>query len=237
MYRHFFNFASVLLICGLCLGCDSGSGLGKKIVVNGTEIYFDGEKVTAAEAETLGKFLQEQEFTDGTEKAVQLQRDGDTLVFKMVMQPEYLESAEVEPQLKLMCLQMSGAFEGQKTACHACDEQMVSKKKMVGLHGKRTDYGKGEIYYNNLSPEQFDAVKEVLNKLGFEEFEGTLYFGKLAGDYEFRMICTPEFQQDEELHRESKIWQEELSQAIGGEKVAVMLCDDYFDAKFTREGE
>ena len=237
MYRHFFNFASVLLICGLCFGCDSGSDLGKKIVVDGTEIYFDGEKVTAAEAETLGKFLQEQEFTDGTEKAVQLQRDGELLVFKMVMQPEYLESAEVEQQLKLMCLQMSGAFEGQKTACHACDEQMVTKKKMVGLHGKRTEYGKGEIYYNNLSPDQFDAVTTALKEFGFDDFEGTLFFGKSADGYEFRMICTPEFQQDEELQKDTKFWQEDLSEAIGGEKVAVMLCDDNFEAKFTREAE
>ena len=105
---------------------------------------------------------------------------------------------------------------------------MESKKSFTGLCGKLTDYNKAEFYYNSLADEQLDGVKKVLDQFEFTEFEGTLFFGKTDGSYEFRVVCTPEFQQDEGIQAESKLWQAEFSKVLDGESVAILMCDENF---------
>ena len=214
----------VLLIC--FAGC--GPNLGEKIVVDGTAVYYDGEQVTKADAEKLGAALVNLQFTDGNEKAVQLQKEGNKNILKMVMKPEYLESGELDNAIRVMCLELSSRFDGAEFECHACDEYMESKKSFTGLCGKLTDYNKAEFYYNSLADEQLDGVKKVLDQFEFTEFEGTLFFGKTDGSYEFRVVCTPEFQQDEGIQAESKLWQAEFSKVLDGESVAILMCDENF---------
>lgn len=228
---HMFTF---ILFCFAALSCGCNE-FGQKIVVDGTEVFFDGEKITQADAENLSQFLKSTGFADGGEKSVQLKRDGEKLIFRMVVQPEYLASTEMDRDFKVMCLELSSAFEGQEVECHGCDERFNLKKKFNGLRGQLVEFGKSELYYNSVSTEQLDKVKAVLEKLGFLEFEGTLYFGKGDGAFEFRMSCNEEFYGDEEIQRETKIWQVEFSKAVDGQKVAVLLCDEYLEAKFTRE--
>lgn len=222
----------IVLICS-CLGCSNN--LGEKITVNGTEVYHDGEKVTKADAERLGKALSELEFSDGSAKSVQLQRNGEKLVFKMVMLKEYLESSELDPDLKLMSLQLSAFFDGKEVEVHKCDDQLVSKMHVQGLAGKTSKFHSGQIYYNGLDANQLTQIKTALNTMGFEGFEGTLYFGKSKDGYEFRIICTPEDCKDEDFVSESKELRRLFTEIVGGEKVDIKFCDEYFESHQTLE--
>ena len=222
----------VVVICS-CLGC--GNGLGQKIVVNGTEVYYDGEQVTKADAERLGKALSELEFSDGSGKSVQLQRKGEKLIFKMVMLKEHLESNKLDPDLKFMSLQLSAFFDGKAIEVHKCDDQMASKMHVQGLTGRTSEFHSGQIYYNGLDADQLAQLKKALNTMGFEGFEGTLYFGKSKEGYEFRIICTPEDCKDEDFVSESKELRRLFTEIVGGEKVDIKFCDEYFESHQTLE--
>jgi hypothetical protein len=226
----FLLFAVAILFCG----CND---YGQKIVVDGTEVYFDGKEVAKADAEQLGNALQELKFTDGVKKAVQLQRDGDKLIFKMVVQSEYLDSRELDGNFEMMCLELSAAFDGNAVECHACDNQLISKRKFHGLRGKLTDLGKSDFYTYEINDEQLERVIGAMKTLGFvaDDVEGTMYFGKVNEAYEFRLACLEEYRTNEDWQNETRIWQEELSKAVGGQKVTVMLCDGNLQAAFTRE--
>lgn len=225
-------FCLTVVICS-CLGC--GNGLGQKIIANGTEVYYDGEQVTKADAERLGKALTELEFSDGAAKSVQLQRNGEKLIFKMVMLKEHLESNKLDPDLKLMSLQLSAFFDGKAVEVHKCDDQMVSKMHVQGLVGKTSEFHGGQIYYNGLDADQLAQLKKVLNTMGFEGFEGALYFGKSKDGYEFRMICTPEDCKDEAVVSESKELRKLFTEIVGGAKVNVKFCDECFESHQTLE--
>ncbi len=213
-------------------GC--GPGLGEKIVVDGTEVYYDGEQVTKADAEKLGQYLKSQGFSDGTEKAVQLEKEGENWVFKMVLLPDFQKDENTKKEFKLMCLEFSSVFDGQPFVCHGCNDQMESLFSVTGLSGKLVEVGSTSLYHNGLDEKQLTSVVGILNDLGFNEAETTVHMSRSDAGSDFRLTCQPSLLQDEdnELFVEAKIWKEQLGQAVDS-KVAIHFCDLNFETHKT----
>ena len=63
------------------LGCNS---LGTKLEFNGGELYYT-KNVNEAEARKLGEYLVNEKFFDGAKKTIQLDKSGDTYLFRAVV--------------------------------------------------------------------------------------------------------------------------------------------------------
>lgn len=121
---------------GLCLmaivavisgGCSSD--YGDKIVVNGTEIYFDGKTVTKSDAEKLGKYLTDAEFSDGTEISVRLAKADGKWQFQMVTADSAVEDEELAVAFAVMAAEISNTiFDGAPVEYHLCDDHFKTLK-------------------------------------------------------------------------------------------------------------
>ncbi len=102
---------------------------GMKYTHDGTDIYYDGEKVTESDAKELGEFLESSEFTDGRQKSVQLAKPEDTWQFRMVSAESYFDDEEFHETFALFGSQLSeGLFAGAEVEMHLCDEYFRTKK-------------------------------------------------------------------------------------------------------------
>ena len=79
--------------------------------------------------------------------------------------------------------------------------------------------------------------KKSLETAGFLESSATLHFGKVAEAYEFRMVCLKDYLDDDEMPNDAKMLQDELSKAMDGKGVTIMLCDNALQAAYTVEAE
>jgi hypothetical protein len=101
---------------------------GQKLDFNGGELYYTSN-VTEAEAQKLGKFLVDNEFYDGNPKTVQLNKEGDTYQFRMVIK-KGLENdpgtlISIKAMLSLISTQV---FNNANVVAHLCDEYLTTIK-------------------------------------------------------------------------------------------------------------
>lgn len=120
---------AVAVILFIGLACNQ---YGTKLEFNGGELYYT-DKVSEQEAKKLGEYLVKQEFFDGREKTVQLDKSGSTYQFRMVVQKEKQNDEATKEMMKTFAGQLSDdVFGGAATEVHMCDEQLktlhVAKK-------------------------------------------------------------------------------------------------------------
>ena len=112
--KHIVLFISLSLL----IGCSS---YGKKLDFNGTEVYYTS-KVEKADAEKLGDYLVKSKFADGGKKSIQLTKEKDIFVFRMVTTREAAESKMYETVFKLFTKTISDSvFNKQPVDFHVCD--------------------------------------------------------------------------------------------------------------------
>ena len=121
----------VLLLGLLVAGC--GNDWGKKMTIKGTDLYYTSA-VTEAEAKKLGDYLVAENFANGQPKSVQLNKQGKTYEFRMVIKkgldqdPDYIDAA------KIMAADMSAkVFGGAPVDVHLCDEHLKTLRVVVPL--------------------------------------------------------------------------------------------------------
>jgi len=85
------GFLAMAILLAVGLGCSS---YGTKLDYNGGELYYT-KNVTESEAKKLGDYLVKEEFFDGKEKTVQLDKSGSTYQFRMVVQKDKQADAEI----------------------------------------------------------------------------------------------------------------------------------------------
>lgn len=120
-----FVFAFTLII--------SCSGYGKKIVFNGTEVYYTSQ-VEKKDAEKLGAFLVRSEFANGKGKSVQLTKNEENnhFVFRMVVNDEAAKSDMYEILFKAMAIQLSDSvFNASPVDFHVCDDRFNTLKELA----------------------------------------------------------------------------------------------------------
>lgn len=79
---------------------------GEKKEFNKGDLYYT-EGVDVADVDKLGEYLVEADFFDGVEKSVQLQKNGDRYVFRVVMQDEFLGKEETTRNFRLIGMLLS----------------------------------------------------------------------------------------------------------------------------------
>ena len=100
-----------------------GPGYGERLEFNGGELYYT-ESVTEAEAEKLGDYFVKIAFFDGEEKSVQFDKEGDALQVRLVILPDFQDSAEVRKDLEGIAAETSRSlFDGNPVEVHICDDQ------------------------------------------------------------------------------------------------------------------
>ncbi|MBV1922463.1 MAG: hypothetical protein KUG68_00390 [Flavobacteriaceae bacterium] len=98
--------------------------LDQKISVNGTEIVFT-KNVNKTEVQQLGDYLKESEFTDGTPKTIQLDKEDGTYLFKMVVAKGAEKVATNIEILKAFGVELSeNVFSGNPVKVHMCDNEL-----------------------------------------------------------------------------------------------------------------
>lgn len=112
---------SVALLLVVGLACQ---GYGTKLMFNGGELYYTSN-VTEADAKKLGDYLVKEGFFDGKTKTVQLDKEGSTYQFRMVVQPEKQNDEATMALMKTFAGQVSAdVFGNAPTELHVCDEHL-----------------------------------------------------------------------------------------------------------------
>lgn len=101
----------------------------------GTEKEFDGvqlfytENVTEDEADKLGEYLISSGFADGAEKSVQLEKEGETYQFRMVVKEGFEKKEEFLALAKQFANEMSlDIFDGAPVEVHLCNDHLETLK-------------------------------------------------------------------------------------------------------------
>ena len=121
--RKLFTFLAVAVAFSSCLK------LGTKLTYKKGELYYT-ENVTKAEAEKLGNYLVTAGFfTDDHAITSQVDRKGDTVLFRFVVQPAYIDKEDYVRSTATFCTELSEkVFENKPVAIHYCDDKMKTKK-------------------------------------------------------------------------------------------------------------
>jgi hypothetical protein len=119
------NFISAALamvvLLAVTLAC---SQYGEKLEYNGGELYYT-KNVTETEAKKLGDYMVKEGFYDGTKKSVQLDKDGSTYQFRMVVLKDKQNDPATAATMKTVANELSqNVFNNAPTEVHICDDQL-----------------------------------------------------------------------------------------------------------------
>ncbi len=121
--KHGFGWAVLLLVLSGC-----GQRYGERLMFNGGELYYTS-RVTKQEAQKLGEYLVGQGFFDGTRKSVQLDKRGETYLFRAVMKKNVQDNEVAHRLFQLFAIGLSlRVFDGSPVEIHLCDERLRTKK-------------------------------------------------------------------------------------------------------------
>ncbi len=120
---HGLAWAVFLLVLSGC-----GQGYGKRLEFKGGELYYTS-RVTKQQAQKLGEYLVEQGFFDGTRKSIQLDKRGDTYLFRAVMKKDAQDNEVTQRLFQVFAAELSlRVFDGSPVEIHLCDERLRTKK-------------------------------------------------------------------------------------------------------------
>tara|TARA_B100001250_G_C19140289_1_gene503515 strand:+ start:36 stop:419 length:384 start_codon:yes stop_codon:yes gene_type:complete len=122
-----------LLLLFMALFFTSCEGYGELLEFNGGELYYTSN-VTLAEANKLGKYCVKEGFFDGNEKTIQLDKEGSTYLFRMVVKKGIENDQEFINIAKVTAAELSqNVFNGKQVDIHLCDENLKTLRVVVSL--------------------------------------------------------------------------------------------------------
>jgi hypothetical protein len=230
-------FIAFAIVIATLVSCDN---YGTKLTFDSTDVYYTDE-VTEAEAQALGEFLQESDFTDGDDtKTVQLTKDGDTYQFRMVVKEGYEDDEDYELIAQYFAFSISEeVFDGEEVEIHLCDDELktlkvVEMESIVDEDFEMLEFDGTEIQYDEtVTKAEVKAVGDYLEESGFTD--GTTKSVILIKEYDvyvFKMVSSEEYWDDEEFLETVKGFAVMISEnALDNETVEIQLCDDLFEAQ------
>lgn len=115
---------AIILIGIALLRLASCHDYGKKLTFNGGDLYYTSQ-VTEADAQKLGNYLVKEKFFDGTSKTVQLNKNGETYEFRMVMIKDGEKAPNTVETFTAVSKELSeNVFSGGKVVVHLCDDRL-----------------------------------------------------------------------------------------------------------------
>ncbi len=196
------NRHTVLLFLWVALLTSGGCGLlpdyGKKRTFGAGELYYrDG--IEEAEADKLGTYLLETGFFDEeTPKSVQLLKEENTYVFRMVARPEYAEDEGFARTMEFASMELSGeVFESAPVRVELTDERF-RVIRIIAPKGAFFRAGQGDVYYSfSLGEESARRAADYFKELGFFDSPVTVFFGKEGDTYVYELVAREEALDDE----------------------------------------
>ncbi len=112
---------AALFIVSFIISC---ANYGKEKTFNGVQLFYTSS-ISEAEADSLGNFLIQSEFADGSEKTVQLTKSGNTYEFRMVVKKGIETDNEFAKIFKQFASDLSEyVFNGAQVDLHGCDDNL-----------------------------------------------------------------------------------------------------------------
>lgn len=122
-----------LLMSAFLLMLIACTNYGTKLEFNGVELYYTSD-VEEAEAKALGEYLVDSGFADGNEKSVQLNKEGSTYEFRMVVKEGMEKDEEYIEIAKVFAAELSETlFDGEQVDIHLCDDKLKTLRVVVAL--------------------------------------------------------------------------------------------------------
>jgi len=123
---------ALLITASLAFALTSCDNWGEKLTFNGGDLYYK-VNVTKDEADKLGNWLVENEFFDGEEKSVQLDKKEGTYQVRMVVGEEFQEDEAYKAQVGIFAtLIETSVFKGNNVEIHVCDENFETLHVIEG---------------------------------------------------------------------------------------------------------
>ncbi len=114
-------FVLIFFISVILTSCDN---YGKEKNFNGVQLFYTST-ITEAEANSLGSYLMEIEFADGSEKTVQINKSNNTYEFRLVVKKGIEQDQEYIDMFKVFAADLStDVFNGEQVDVHLCDEYL-----------------------------------------------------------------------------------------------------------------
>lgn len=211
------------------------SNYGSKVNNGVIEVYYrDG--ATKEEAERVAAFLVKQ-WAEATDKrSVQIVKDGNTPVFRMVVKKEFQNNNSMLSQLGFLGARMSrDVFNGEPIILEACDEYLKTVKPIPipanFRHGIQR--GKFEVFYAEGVPMEdvekiFKFIEVVFANSQVPTITATLH--KVDTTRVITMPFKPEFINGEEFIAEIRGYCAALSKnEFQGEPVEIAASDESFN--------
>ena len=123
---------ALLISASLAFALTSCDNWGEKLTFNGGDLYYT-ENVTKDDADKLGNWLVENEFFDGKEKSVQLDKKEGSYHVRMVVGEEFREDEVYKAQVGVFAtLIETSVFKGNNVEIHMCDESFKTLHVIEG---------------------------------------------------------------------------------------------------------
>lgn len=216
----------LLFIAAFVTSC---TNFGKKKVFDGTEIYYkDG--VTEAEVDKLGENLIESGFTNGELKSVQFVKEGESYIFKMVINEENINDESLENVFTYFPKELS-QYMDLPVDLHLCDNYF-NTLRVYKLNDapKLMMANATEIRYTNkVMPDDAEKLKKFLIDNGFatHETRKTVVLDRENMTYIFKMVIDKYRINDKATLGMVTMFKRELSKNVFSNlPVKVHLCDD-----------
>jgi len=221
-----FLYLVFALICVSSIGC--GPDFGEKLVIQETEVYYKGG-VTQADAQRLGDKLVEMKFVDGKRKSVQLLKRDEVWEFRMAVGNSDAEG--LKDQVKIYCLELSSAFDGEPVEVHICNAKLESKSIVKGLSGKRYQFKNTIYYYKDIDLDTVKAFRPfpVATELGHGG--SVFHLSKSADAVEIRMAHSANAKENKKVMVAATNTAVAVSNKLfDGKRVDVLICDPHFES-------
>lgn len=169
--RHF-SFKTVLVLFFLVLLSPfAQADYGTKQMFKKGELYYK-PPVTEEQSKKLGEFLLQQKyFDDDHVRTVQLLKENDVYLVKMVMSPS---AVNMSPALALIRRDiLQNVFPGQKLELHITDNalktvKVIDESSSIGDYGVELSFKKGQLFYKDpITPAEANTLGEFLLKQKF----------------------------------------------------------------------
>jgi hypothetical protein len=121
------------ILAGLfLLAMTSCSNYGTKLDVGDEDELYYTENVTEAEAKELGDYLLDNKIlfnNDGKKVSAQVDKDGETMMVKFVVQEQFHDDAEIGNQFQMIADMLSfKLYKGKPVEVHICDDKLKTVK-------------------------------------------------------------------------------------------------------------
>jgi hypothetical protein len=229
MKRYIIGMA-VVLIVSILQGCNY---FGKEKDFNGVQLYHT-PAITDAQADSLGKFLVDQKFADGSAKSVQITKSGGTYQFRFVVKDGAESDKEIISTINAFANSLStSVFNHAPVEIDMCDKYLKTKKVFPFVDfGSIKVINALQLYHTkNITPAETDSLGNYLVTQKFANgIPKTAQITKSGNTYQFRFVIKEGMDKDTAYLQNVKIFAGQLSQNVfKGAPVEIHMCDDYLN--------